>query len=181
MGVRRILVVPRDSVGASARFCWCIWAKWLMKWLHHAKAPPHRGVLCWEWGNKDVYLVTTFVFFMCPSFIFFSRSFIVKTCSQNAQVWYRSRQWNRIARPYLCNAPFGNKMIELSNIDSYHETLIHIAYHGRACSICVQIIQRILCCNNGFCNFHWNCIQRILCSYGNKIASWGYQGWLNTN
>ena len=36
-------------------------------------------------------------------------------------------------------------MIELSNIDSYQETLIHIAYHGCACSFCAQIIQRILC------------------------------------
>ena len=51
-----ILVVHlQDSVGAFG-------AKWLTKWLHHAKAPPHRGVLRWEWGNKDVHLVTTFVF-----------------------------------------------------------------------------------------------------------------------
>ena len=57
----------------------------------------------------------------------------------------------------------GNKMIELSNIDSYLETLIYIAYHGCACSVCAQIIQRILWCYNGFCDFHWNCIQRILC------------------
>ena len=27
VGVRRILVVPRDSVGASAGFCWCIWGE----------------------------------------------------------------------------------------------------------------------------------------------------------
>ena len=51
-----ILVVHlQDSVGAFG-------AKWLTKWLHHAKAPPRRGVLGWEWSNKDVYLVTTFVF-----------------------------------------------------------------------------------------------------------------------
>ena len=51
-----ILVVHlQDSVGAFG-------AKWLTKWLHHAKAPPRRGVLRWEWSNKDVHLVTTFVF-----------------------------------------------------------------------------------------------------------------------
>ena len=27
VGVRRILVVPRDSGGASAGFCWCIWGE----------------------------------------------------------------------------------------------------------------------------------------------------------
>ena len=27
VGVRRILMVPRDSVGASAGFCWCIWGE----------------------------------------------------------------------------------------------------------------------------------------------------------
>ena len=47
--------------------------------------------------------------------------------------------------------PLGNKMTGLSNIDSYHETLTHIAYHGCACSICAQIIQRILWCYNWFC------------------------------
>ena len=51
-----ILVVHlQDSVGAFG-------AKWLTKWLHHAKALPRRGVLRWEWSNKDVHLVTTFVF-----------------------------------------------------------------------------------------------------------------------
>ena len=57
-------------------------------------------------------------------------------------------------------------MIELSDIDSYHEILINVAYHGCACSICAQIIQRILWCYNGFCDFYWNHIQRILCSSG---------------
>ena len=60
----------------------------------------------------------------------------------------------------------GNKMTKLCNIDSFHETLIHIANHGFACSICAQIIQRILWCCNRFCDFHWNHIQRILCSSG---------------
>ena len=50
-----LLVHLQDSVGAFG-------AKWLTKWLHHAKAPPRRGVLRWEWSNKDVHLVTTFVF-----------------------------------------------------------------------------------------------------------------------
>ena len=55
-GYHGILVVHlQDSVGAFG-------AKWLTKWLHHAKAPPHRGILRWEWRNKDVHLVTTFVF-----------------------------------------------------------------------------------------------------------------------
>ena len=78
-----ILVVHlQDSVGAFGAKSW----KWLTKWLHHAKAPPRRGVLRWEWSNKDVHLVTTFVF--CHVLIFFSGSFIVKTCPQNAEVWY---------------------------------------------------------------------------------------------
>ena len=55
-------------------------------------------------------------------------------------------------------------MVELSNIDFYHEAFIHIAYHGCASLICAQIIQRILWRYNGFCDFHWNRIQRILCS-----------------
>ena len=72
--------------------------------------------------------------------------------------------------------PLGNKMIELSNIDSYHETLIHIAHHGCACSICVQIIQRSLWCYNGFCDFHWNCIQRIgFCARVQSDCHLGYR------
>ena len=55
-------------------------------------------------------------------------------------------------------------MAELSNIDSYQET--HIVNHGCACSICAQMIQRILWCYNGFCGFHWNHIHWILCSSG---------------
>ena len=35
-----------------------------------------------------------------------------------------------------------------------------------ACSICAQIIQRILWCYNGFYDFHWNHIQRSMCSSG---------------
>ena len=57
-------------------------------------------------------------------------------------------------------------MAKLSNIASYHETLIHIANHGFACSICAQIIQRILWFYNGLSDFYWNHIQLILCSLG---------------
>ena len=93
-----ILVVHlQDSVGALG-------AKWLTKWLHQAKAPPHRGVLRWEWGNKYVHLVTTFVFCHVSKCYFFSWSFVVKTCPQNAKVWYRSRRLNRISMSYLRNA-----------------------------------------------------------------------------
>ena len=92
-----LMVHLQDSVGAFG-------AKWLTKWLHHAKAPPHRGVLRWEWGCKDVHLVTTFVFCHVSKCNFLSRSFIVKTCPQNAEVWYRSRLLNWISRSYLCNA-----------------------------------------------------------------------------
>ena len=64
-----ILVVHlQDSVGAFG-------AKWLTKWLHHAKAPPHRGVRLWEWGNKDVHLVTTFVFCHVSKCYFFQQEF----------------------------------------------------------------------------------------------------------
>ena len=63
-----LLVHLQDSVGAFG-------AKWLTKWLHHAKAPPHRGVLLWEWGNKDVHLVTTFVFCHMSKCCFFQQEF----------------------------------------------------------------------------------------------------------
>ena len=64
-----ILVVHlQDSVGAFR-------AKWLKKWLHQTQAPPHRGVLRWEWGNKDVHLVTTFVFCHVSKCYFFQQEF----------------------------------------------------------------------------------------------------------
>ena len=160
VGVRRILVVPRDSGGASAGFCWCVWGE-MAKWLHHAKAQPHRGVLRWEWGNKDVHLVTTVVFCYASKYYFFSAG---------VSLWKRVRKMRKSGtghangigfrgHDYVMHSknsslPAGNKMIELSNIDSYHETLIHIAYRGCACSLCAQIIQRILWCYNGFCDFH---------------------------
>ena len=62
-----ILVVHlQDSVGAFG-------AKLLKKRLHHAKAPPYRGVLRWEWGNKDVQLVTTFAFCHVSKCYFFQQ------------------------------------------------------------------------------------------------------------
>ena len=162
-----ILVVHlQDSVGAFG-------AKWLTKWLHHAKAPPHRGMLRWEWGNKDVHLVTTFVFCHVSKCFYFSTRFSLwkrvrkmpKSGTGHADaIGFRGHihvmHWNN------SSLQLGNKMAKLSNIDSYHETLQHIANHGFACSSCAQMIQRILWCCNGFCDFHWNCIQRILCSSG---------------
>ena len=162
-----ILVVHlQDSVGAFG-------AKWLTKWLHHAKAPPHRGVLRWEWGNKDVHLVTTFVFCHVSKCFYFSTG---------VSLWKRVRKMPKSGTGHAdvigflghilvmhwknSSLQLGNKMAELSDIDSYHETLIHIANHGCAWSICAQIIQRILWCYNGFCDFHWNHIHRILCSSG---------------
>ena len=50
-----LLVHLQDSVGAFG-------AKWLTKWLHHAKAPSHGHAALRTGGNKDVHLVTTFVF-----------------------------------------------------------------------------------------------------------------------
>ena len=123
-----ILVVHlQDSVGAFG-------AKWLTKWLHHAKAQPHRGVLRWEWGNKDVHLVTTFVFCHASKYYYFSAG---------VSLWKRVRKMrksgtghadgigfrghNYVMHSKNSSLPSGNKMIELSNIDSYRETLIHIA------------------------------------------------------
>ena len=60
-----------------------------------------------------------------------------------------------------------NKMVESSNIDSNHETLVHFGHHCSASYICAHIIQRILWYYNGYCDCHWNRIQRIL--------------WFNTN
>ena len=140
-----ILVVHlQDSVGALG-------AKWLTKWLHHAKAPPHRGMLWWEWCNKDVHLVTTFVFCHVPKCFYFSTRVSLwkrvgkmpKSGTGHADaIGFRGHihvmHWNN------SSLQLGNKMAKLSNIDSYHETLIHIANYGFACSICAQIIQRIL-------------------------------------
>ena len=67
-------------------------------------ATQGRAALRMRRGNKDVHLVTTFVFFHVSKCHFFSRSFCVKTCPQNAEVWYRSCRLNRISRSYLCNA-----------------------------------------------------------------------------
>ena len=165
-----ILVVHlQDSGGAFG-------AKWLTKWLHHAKAPPHRGVLRWEQGNKDVHLVTTFVFCHVSKCYLFSAG---------VSLWKRVRKMPKSGTRHTDTIGFRghmyvmhwnnsslqlwNKMVELSNIDFYHEAFIHIAYHGCACLICAQIIQRILWRYNGFCDFHWNRIQRILCSSGAVI------------
>ena len=68
MGVRRILVVPWDSGDASAGFCWCIWGEM----ADEVVAPLHRGMLRWEWGNKDVHLVTTFVFCHVSKYFYFT-------------------------------------------------------------------------------------------------------------
>ena len=51
-------------------------------------------------------------------------------------------------------------------MDSYHETVIHNGHHCSASQIRAHIIQRILWYYNGFCNFHWNRMQRILCFLG---------------
>ena len=144
-----------------------------MKRLHHAKAPSQRGVLRWEWGNKDVHLVTTFVFCHVSKCYFFPTG---------VSLWKRVRKMPKsgtghadaigfrghiyVMRWKNSSLQLGNKMVELFNIDSYHEPLMCVANHGCACSFCVQIIQRILWCYNGFCDFHWNHIQRILCSSG---------------
>ena len=162
-----ILVVHlQDSVGAFG-------AKWLTKWLHHAKAQSHRGVLRLEWGNKDVHLVTTFVFCHASKYYFFSAGVSLwklvrktrKSGTGHAD-GIEFRGHNYVMHSRNSSLPLGNKMIELSNIDTYHETLIHIAYRGCVRSICAQIIQRILWCYNGLCDSNWNCIQRILCSSG---------------
>ena len=42
-------------------------------------------------------------------------------------------------------------------------------------------MQRILWCYNGFCDFDWNHIQRILCFSGAiRLPAGDIQGWLNT-
>ena len=161
-----LVLLLQDSVGAFG-------AKWLTKRLHHAKAPPQRGVLRWEWGNKDVHLVTTFVFCHVSKCYFFPTG---------VSLWKRVHKMPKSGTGHANAIGFrghiyvmhwknsslqlGNKMVELSNINSYHEPLIYVANHGCACSFCAQIIQRILWCYNGFCDFHWNHIQRILCSSG---------------
>ena len=168
-----ILVVHlQDYMGAFG-------AKWLTKWLHNAKAPPHWGVLRWEWGNNDVHLVTTFA--LCHV----SKCFYFSTW---VSLWKRVRKKSgtghadaigflgHIHKMHWKNSSLqlGNKMAELSNIDSNHEILIHIANHGCAWSICAQIIQRILW-------FPLESHTTESVSLGcNQIASWRYQWWLLT-
>ena len=153
--------------GGTAGFWWCICRILLVHlrrnwWLHHAKAPPHGGVLQWEWGNKDGLLVT-FVFCHVSKCFYFSTGVSLwkrvrktpksGTCHADA-IEFRGHihvmHWNNLS------LQLGNKMAELYNIDSYHETRIHSANHGFSCSFCAQIIQRILWCYNGFCDFYWN-------------------------
>ena len=38
-------MVPQDSGGASAGFCWCIWGEMADEEAAPCKAPPRRGVL----------------------------------------------------------------------------------------------------------------------------------------
>ena len=79
------------------------------------------------------------------------------------------RFWGHIHAMHCRNSSLhlGNKMVESSNIDSNHETLVHFGHHCSASYICAHIIQRILWYYNGYCDCHWNRIQRIL--------------WFNTN
>ena len=42
-GVRRILVVPRDSGGAYAGFCWCIWGEMADEVVAPCKSTATQG------------------------------------------------------------------------------------------------------------------------------------------
>ena len=115
-----ILVVHlQDSVGAFG-------AKWLTKWLHHAKAPPHRGMLRWERGNRDVHLVTTFVFcHVSKCFYFTTRVSLWKRVRKMPKsgtghadaIGFRGHihvmHWNN------SSLQIGNKMAKVSNSDSW--------------------------------------------------------------
>ena len=178
-----ILVVHlQDSVGAFG-------AKWLTKWLHHANEPPHGGVLRWEWGNKDVHLVTTFVFcHVSHCYFFISRNFIVKTCPQNAEVWYRSRRWNQISMSYLCNT-LKELIITIREQDDRVVWYWFLPRNTYKC--CLPWLCMLNLCSNNTTDSVM--LQRILwflleshttdCVFigCNQIASRGYQGWLNTN
>ena len=179
-----LVVHLQDSVGAFG-------AKWLTKLLHHAKAPPHRGMRRWEWGSKDVHLVTTFIFCHVSKCFYFSTK---------VSLWERvskmpmSGTGHADAIGFRCHIhvmywnnsslQLGNKVDKLSNIDSYHETLIHNANHDL-----LKFVHN-LCSNNTTDSVM---LQRILwfpleshttdsvflrC---NQNVSWGYQIWLNTN
>ena len=74
------------------------------------------------------------------------------------------RFWGHIHAMHWRNSSLhlGNKMVQSSNIDSNHETLVHFGHHCSASYICAHIIQRILWYYNGYCDCHWNRIQRFL-------------------
>ena len=125
---------------------------------------------------------------MCPSIIFFSRSFNVKTFPQNAEVWYRSRRWNRSSRSYLCNA-----LTEfIITIREQDDRVVEYWFLPRnTYTYCLPRLCMLSLCSNNTTDSVM--LQRILWSplelhttdsvfLGcNQIASWWYQGWLDTN
>ena len=125
---------------------------------------------------------------MCPSVIFFSKSFIVKTCPQNAEVWYRSRRLNWISRSYLCNAP---KEFIITIREQDDRVVWYWFLPRNTYTYCLPWLCMLNLCSNNTTDFVM--LQRILwfplellttdsvflgC---NQIASWGYQGWLIIN
>ena len=122
---------------------------------------------------------------MCPNLIFFSRNLIVKTCPQNAEVWYKSRWLNRILRSYLCNAlkEFIITIREQDDRVVWYWFLPRNTY-----TYCLPWSCMLNLCPNNTTDYVM--LQRILwfpleshttdsvfpgC---NQIASWWYQGWL---
>ena len=165
-----------DSVGTTG-FWWCICRTLLVHlgrngWRSGCTMQKHHytGMLHWEWGNKDVHLVTTFVFCHVSKCYFSTGVSLRKRVRKMPKsgtghgdgLGFRGHIY--VMHQNNSSLPLGNKMVELSNIDSCHETIIHIANHGCVCSNCVQIIQQILLCDvttdsvisigiayNGFC------------------------------
>ena len=164
----KILVVPRillvhiqDSIGAFV-------VKWYTKRLHRALAPPHMVVLPWEKCNGGVQLVTTFLFcYVCKSHFSAGISLWKRVCEMPKSGTGHTDAigfWGHIHAMHWRNSSLqlGNKIVDTFNINSYHGTLIR-----HLCSVSLiraHIIQRILRYYNGFCDFHWNRTQRILCS-----------------
>ena len=96
--------------GGTTGLWWCIcmillvhlgrngWRSGCTIQKHH-----HTGACCSE--NEVTKMCIYICFLSCVQvFLFFNKGFIVKTCPQNTEVWYRSRRCNRISRSYPCNA-----------------------------------------------------------------------------
>ena len=119
---------------------------------------------------------------------FFNWNFTVKTCPQNAKVWYRSRRCNRILRSYSCNVvkefitTFGKQDGRIvwygvlpRHTYAYWLPLLYKLNSRSYDTTDSVILQRILWFP---LKSHTTDSVFLVC---NQIVNWVYQRWFNTN